>query len=112
MSLRIRFLAAIGACALGAAISLPASAAPSDRATLAGSVPAWATSANFKTAVAATGSIGFRVYLGWNNPSAVGAPPPPGLDPAGPSYGQDLPPQQVRQQFPPSHRARHPGQTG
>ena len=102
MSLRIRFLAAIGACALGAAISLPASAAPSDRATLAGSVPAWATSANFKTAIAGTDSIGFRVYLGWNNPSAVEALARSVSDPASASYGQYLTPQQFRQQFAPS----------
>ena len=43
----------------------PAAAAPSGRATLAGSVPPWATSANFKSSSNTSDSVGFRVYLGW-----------------------------------------------
>src|SRR6266853_5826220 len=73
MTLRSRFLSAAAASAVALAIGMPAVAAPSDRATMAGSVPAWATSANFKGAVAATDSIGFRVYLGWQNSSQVEA---------------------------------------
>jgi len=52
---------------------VPAFAAPSPRATLVGSVPPWAKSANFKAAANPSDSIGFRVYLGWSNPSAVEA---------------------------------------
>src|SRR5256884_6804280 len=93
------------------AVSVPVAAAPSDRATLAGSVPAWATSANFKTAVAATDSIGFRVYLGWNNPSAVEALAGAVSNPKSPSYGQYLTPQQFRQQFAPSQSQVGAGQS-
>ncbi len=102
MSLRRRLLSAMGACVMALAISLPAVAAPSDRATLAGSVPAWATSANFKGAVADSDSIGFRVYLGWSDPTAVQALAQAVSDPASASYGQFLTPQQFRQQFAPA----------
>src|SRR5712692_62476 len=101
MSLRRRLLSAMGACVMALAISLPAVAAPSDRATLAGSVPAWATSANFKGAVADSDSIGFRVYLGWSDPTAVQALAISVSDPASSSYGQFLTPQTV----PPAVRA-------
>jgi subtilase family serine protease len=83
-------------------LALPASAAPSTRATLAGSVPAWATSANFKGAEAGTDSIGFRVYLGWSNPSQVEALAKAVSDPKSASYRQFLTAQQFRQQFSPS----------
>jgi hypothetical protein len=52
---------------------IPTLAAPSARATLAGNVPPWAKSANFKAAANASDSVGFRVYLGWNDPAAVEA---------------------------------------
>jgi subtilase family serine protease len=83
-------------------LALPAQAAPSTKATLAGSVPAWATSANFKGAAAATDSIGFRVYLGWQNPSQVEALAKAVSDPKSASYKHFLTPQQFRQQFSPS----------
>src|SRR5260370_36406923 len=102
MSVRSGFLSAGGACAVGLGMGMPAVAAPSDRATMAGSVPAWATSANFKGAVAATDSIGFRVYLGWSDPSAVEALAISVSDPASSAYGNYLIPQQFRQQFAPS----------
>ena len=60
MHIRARILGvAASVCLLGLAV--PASAAPSTKATLSGSVPSWATSANFKGAVAATNSIGFSI---------------------------------------------------
>jgi subtilase family serine protease len=102
MSLRSRFLSAIGAGVIALAISLPAVAAQSDRATMAGSVPAWAKSANFKGAVADSDPIGFRVYLGWNDPTAVEALARSVSDPASAAYGNYLTPQQFRQQFAPS----------
>jgi subtilase family serine protease len=102
MSLRIRLSSAIGALAVAVAISVPAAAAPSDRATLTGSVPAWASSANFKSAVASTDPIGFRVYLGWSDPSAVEALARSVSDPGSASYGRYLTPQEFRQQFAPS----------
>jgi subtilase family serine protease len=101
LHIRARILGvAASVCLLGLAI--PAQAAPSTKATLAGSVPAWATSANFKGAAAATDSIGFRVYLGWQNPSQVAAIATAVSDPKSASYKQFLTPQQFRQQFSPS----------
>lgn len=81
---------------------IPVLAAPSARAILAGNVPPWANSANFKAAANPSDSIGFRVYLGWNNPSAVEAVAKSVSDPSSASYGQYLTPQQFRQQFAPS----------
>jgi subtilase family serine protease len=83
-------------------LALPASAAPSTKATLAGSVPSWAKAANFKGAAAGTDSIGFRVYLGWQNPSQVEALAKAVSDPKSASYKHYLTPQQFRQQFAPS----------
>ena len=92
---------------IGAAIALvgsaiPAMAAPSGRATLTGNVPPWAKSANFKATANPSDSIGFRVYLGWNNPSAVEALARSVSDPRSASYGKYLTAQQFRQQFAPS----------
>ncbi len=81
---------------------VPALAAPSPRATVAGNVPPWAKSANFKAAANASDSIGFRVYLGWTDPAAVEALAKAVSDPRSASYGQYLTPQQFRQQFAPS----------
>jgi subtilase family serine protease len=101
LHIRARILGvAASICLLG--LALPASAAPSTKATLSGSVPSWATSANFKGAAAATGSIGFRVYLGWSNPSQVEATAKAVSDPKSASYKHFLTPQQFRQQFSPS----------
>ncbi len=96
--------AVLGVAACGALLSLtlPVGAAPADRATLAGSVPSWATSANFKGSATATDSIGFRIYLGWQNQSQVEAIAKAVSDPASASYRQFLTPQQFRQQFAPS----------
>src|SRR5215472_14003055 len=102
MHLGNRLLAAIGAGAVGLALSIPAAAAPSDRATLVGNVPPWATSANFKGSVSDTDSVGFRVYLGWTDQGAVESLARAVSDPASASYGQYLTPQQFRQQFSPS----------
>ena len=104
MSLRSRLLSATAASAVVLAIALPAYAAPSDRAKLAGSVPSWAKSASFKGAASQSDPIGFRVYLGWNNPSAVEAFAKAVSDPRSSSYGKYLTPQQFRQQFAPSEQ--------
>ncbi len=77
-------------------------AANSDRSTLVGSAPGWANSQNYVSAADPTIYVGFRVYLGWNNPSAVEALAQAVSDPKSPSYGQYLTPQQFRQQFAPS----------
>jgi subtilase family serine protease len=80
---------------------IPVLAAPSARAILAGNVPPWAKSANFKAAANTSDSIGFRVYLGWTDPAAVEALAKAVSDPSSASYGQYLTPQQFRQQFAP-----------
>ena len=101
MHIRARILGvAASVCLLG--LALPASAAPSTKATLAGSVPSWAKAANFKGAAAGTDSIGFRVYLGWQNASQAEATAKAVSDPKSASYKQYLTPQQFRQQFAPS----------
>src|SRR5437879_12421845 len=83
-------------------VGLFAQAANSGRSTLAGSAPTWANSKNYQSAANPTIDVGFRVYLGWNNPSAVEALAQAVSDPKSPSYGQYLTPQQFRQQFAPS----------
>ena len=70
--------------------------------TLVGSAPAWANSKNYKSAADASADIGFRLYLGWSNPSAVQALAQAVSDPHSSSYGHYLTPAQFRQQFAPS----------
>jgi len=77
-------------------------AAPSGRSTLAGSKPSWANSKNYRGAADPNASIGFRLYLGWNNASAVEALAKSVSDPHSSAYGQYLTPAQFRQQFAPS----------
>ena len=77
-------------------------AAPSSRATLNGSSPAWANTKNYQGPADPTGYVGFRVYLGWNNPSQLDALAQAVSNPRSPSYGQYLTPPQFRQQFAPS----------
>jgi subtilase family serine protease len=79
-----------------------AQAANSGRSALVGSVPTWANSKNYQGAADPTIDVGFRVYLGWSNPSAVEALAQAVSDPKSPSYGQYLTPQQFRSQFAPS----------
>ena len=93
----------IAAVALVAAmVSTLASAAPSPRATLAGSVPPWASSSSFKSAADPNGDVGFRVYLGWRNADAAEALAKSVSDPSSASYGKYVSPGQFRQQFAPS----------
>ena len=86
----------IVACVALVGSAIPAMAAPSGRATLTGNVPPWAKSANFKAAANPSDSIGFRVYLGWSNPSAVESLAKAVSDPRSASYGHYLTPQQVK----------------
>jgi subtilase family serine protease len=78
------------------------SASSSGRAALAGSVPAWATSANFKQSADASANVGFRIYLGWRDERGAAAIAQAVSDPHSPSYGHFLTPAQFRQQFAPS----------
>lgn len=77
-------------------------AASSDRTVLPGSTPPWANSKNYTSAADPNAYVGFRVYLGWTNQSAVEALAQAVSDPHSPSYGQYLTPAQFRQQFAPS----------
>lgn len=101
MGIRRNVLGATAALALlGTTIS--ALAAPSDRVTLVGSVPPWATSAAFMGAANDSDYVGFRVYLGWNNPAGVEALAQEVSDPHNSSYGRYGTPAQFRDQFAPS----------
>ena len=69
---------------------------------LPGSVPPWANAKNHVAAANPSDDIGFRVYLGWNNPSAVEALAQAVSNPASSGYGNYLTPARFRQQFAPS----------
>ncbi|BCL79513.1 serine protease [Ktedonobacteria bacterium brp13] len=79
-----------------------ARATASGSTTLVGSAPAWANAKNYKGAADASADIGFRLYLGWSDPSAVQALAQAVSDPHSSSYGHYLTPAQFRQQFAPS----------
>ncbi len=80
----------------------PMYAAPSSNAVLHGSAPAWANSKNYAGPADPNADVGFRVYLGWTNPSAAEALARAVSDPHSSSYGHYLTPTQFRQQFAPS----------
>ncbi len=97
----ITALAFIGAVILGTFIFTNRAAA-ADRTTFPGSIPSWANAKNYASQADPTANIGFRVYLGWNNSSAVQAFAQAVSDPHSASYGHYLTPAQFRQQFAPS----------
>ncbi len=94
-------LALVGFAIVGS-FMLPAHAASSGRTTLQGSAPSWANSKNYAGQADPSATVGFRLYLGWNNPSAVEAFAQAVSDPHSSSYGHYLTPAQFRQQFAPS----------
>ena len=77
-------------------------AAAHGQTKLSGSVPSWANAKNYVAAANSSDAIGFRVYLTWNNPSAVEALAEAVSDPASSSYRRYLTPEQFRQRFAPS----------
>ena len=101
-----RIAIAIVVLLLALSINLSVAALPSTsnngRTTLNGSAPSWASSNNYRSAADPTSYVGFRVYLGWNNPSKVEALAQAVSDPKSSSYGQYLTPSQFHQQFAPS----------
>src|SRR4051812_3370994 len=103
---RFRSARAAWPVAVAVALVLVAAAgsagAANSRATLAGSVPPWAKSANFKSTTAGTDRDGFRVYLGWRNAADAEALARSVADPASPSYGKYVSAAQFRKQFAPS----------
>jgi subtilase family serine protease len=84
------------------ALSIIALAAPSDRATLKGSKPSWAAPQNYASAAASSAKLGFRVYLGWTNPTGAEALARAVSDPRSKSYRHYLTPAQFREQFAPT----------
>jgi subtilase family serine protease len=90
---------------LGSALSstsVTAAAAATGRTVLHGSAPAWANSQDYGGPADPQGDVGFRVYLGWNDPSAVLALAQAVSDPHSASYGDYLTPAQFRARFAPS----------
>ena len=81
---------------------LTLSVAAQAQTKLRGSVPAWANAKNFVAAANPSDDVGFRVYLSWNNPSAVEALAQAVSNPASSGYKAYLTPEQFRQQFAPS----------
>jgi subtilase family serine protease len=84
------------------ALSIIALAAPAGRSTLKGSKPSWAAPQNYVGAANASDRVGFRVYLGWNNPSGAEALAKAVSDPRSKSYRKYLTPAQFRSQFAPT----------
>src|SRR5579863_2788922 len=76
--------------------------APAGQASLHASIPPWANAANYSAAADTTESIGFRVYLEWNNPAAVAALAQAVSDPRSSSYRNYMTAAQFRHQFAPS----------
>lgn len=98
-----RIAAGLATAALAVTMAAaPSVAATSTRATLVGSVPPWATAANFKGAASTTAVVGFRVYLGWNNESAAAALAAAVSNPKNALYRHYLTPAQFRTKFAPS----------
>jgi len=94
---------AISLALVSAALTIAALAAPAPRSTLHGSKPSWATPQNYAHAANASDQLGFRVYLGWNNPSGAEALARAVSDPRShSSYRHYLTPAQFRAQFAPT----------
>ena len=75
-------------------------AAPSNRTTLHGSAPGWAKQGNLVGAADPAGTVGFRVYLGWNDGAEALAKAV--SDPRSSSYGHYLTPTEFRKRFAPT----------
>ncbi|WP_222849492.1 S53 family peptidase [Trebonia kvetii] len=100
---RLPALAAVTVLGSACAITAFGTAnAASGKAVLAGSIPAWANSKNLVGTADPAGDVGFRVYLGWNDPAAVASLAAAVSDPSSASYRKFLTPAQFRQQFAPS----------
>ncbi len=100
--MKSRFFAFLAVVFLVATMPAAPVLAASGTTVLPGSVPSWATSSNFVAAANPNAVVGFRVYLGWNNPSAAEALAQAVSDPHSSSYGKYLTPSQFRAQFAPS----------
>src|SRR5690349_18193282 len=79
-----------------------ASAAPSDRRALSGSVPSWASASNRAGNAPDTDNVGFRVYLGWRDQAGAEALANRVSTPGSADYGKFVSAAQFRAQFAPS----------
>ena len=77
-------------------------AAPSNRTTLHGSAPGWAKQGNLVGAADPAGTVGFRVYLGWNDAAGAEALAKAVSDPGSSSYGHYLTSPEFRRRFAPT----------
>jgi subtilase family serine protease len=93
---------AVAAAAILLLVPSAFAAAGNGRSALNGSVPSWATAANFKRATPADDAVGFRVYLGWRDQAGAEALARAVSDPSSASHGQYLTPVQFRSQFAPT----------
>jgi subtilase family serine protease len=71
-------------------------------ATLHGSAPGWAKKGNLVGAADPAGTVGFRVYLGWNDEAGAEALAKSVSDPSSSSYGRYLTPSDFRKRFAPT----------
>ena len=80
----------------------PGAESGNGKSVLAGSIPSWANNGNYVGAADPNGPVGFRVYVGWNNPAAAAASATAVSDPKSASYGKYLTPEEFRQRFAPT----------
>ena len=99
---RVGIAGAALALVAGGSMLTPASAAPSGRAAISGSVPPWAASASFKGDAANSDHVAFRIYLGWRNAGQAESVARAVSTPGNAQYGKFLTAAQFRQQFAPS----------
>ncbi len=95
-------VAASLALGLAVAFGISTVAHAETRRALAGSVPGWATAATKQADAPDTDRVGFRVYLGWRDQSALTQLATAVSTPGSPSYRQFLTSQQFRSRFAPS----------
>jgi subtilase family serine protease len=102
-ALKRALLASTTAAALSPAVAaVPANAAPAARATLDGSVPAWAQPARDQGAADPSAPTEVKVYLPLRDADAAATLVRAVSDPASPQYGQYLSPDAFRARFAPT----------
>src|SRR5215471_7949980 len=69
------------------------------KSSLPGSAPGWAKKSNLVGAADPNGAVGFRVYLGWTDPTGAEALANAVSDPKSASYGKYVTPQDFRKRF-------------
>ena len=87
---RAALVALISLPLAGVAVAVPGTAGAASRATVAGTVPTWATAHSSKGAAAGSGVVDARVYLASPDADGLDAFVRAVSDPASPSYGKYL----------------------